>query len=482
MASTRAIDLSHHLSEEAKSRSNEQIKAAFKYFKDPNIVSLGGGLPLPDLFPFNSIEIDSLAPPFPHGIEGPPKSDSDKLKIKLEKYDLDHENDIPLSVSLQYGASFGHPTLNEFLKSHTQMIHHPKYEDWDLILTVGNTQGWDSTLRTFTQRGDTILAEKFTFSSAAECAKANGLTIVPVEVDLEGIIPEALDKQLQNWKGKRPNLLYTIPSGQNPTGSTLSSERRRAVYQLAKKYDFIIVEDEPYYFLQMETYSSRRAENNESKHLNKAEFLKSLVPSYLSLDEEGRVVRLDSFSKVLAPGSRVGWIIAQKGFTDKYLRQHDVTIQIACGFAQSIINGLLQRWGQDGYLQWLIELRRAYTRKRDLALDAVEKFIPKEVSQWIPPTAGMFFWIKFDATKHPLFYTKFNSSAEELELHIYNLAIKNGVLMIPGHWFLIRNNTQSLTSNTDIYFRGTFASVPEDKLSIGLERFGKVIKEEFELN
>lgn len=474
--SYEAKDLSHHLSVEAKSRQASQLKVAFKHFSDPNIISLGGGLPLPELFPFNSVSVDSLAPPFTRGIHVLPENDEEHLGIKIDKHGTQEHLDIPLSVSLQYGTSAGAPQLVNYIKEHTNLIHSPPYKDWDILLTVGNTQAWDSTLRTFTNRGDFILAEQFTFSAASECARSNGVTIVPVVVDLEGIIPSALEKQLENWKGPLPKLLYTIPTGQNPTGGNISFERRQAIYKLAQKYDFIIVEDEPYYFLQMESYVEK-ASRKEVGDISHDEFLKSLVKSYLSIDIEGRVVRLDSFSKVLAPGTRLGWIVTQTRLAERYLRQHEVSIQVASGFSQSIVNGLLQRWGQKGYIDWLIELRKSYTIKRDAAIDAVEAHIPKEVASWLPPSAGMFFWIKVDGSKHPDF-AKYKSNTDDLELAIYERALVNGVLMIPGHWFLIKDKS---IADSSLYFRGTFASVSKEKLAEGVSLFGKTLRQEFNL-
>lgn len=472
-----AKDLTHHLSIEAMSRQPSQLKVAFKHFHDPRIISLGGGLPLPELFPFNSVEVDSLAAPFKRGIDVLPEAEHEHLKIQIAKHQ-DDSSDIPLATSLQYGISSGAPQLVDFLKKHTEIIHDPAYQDWEIILTVGNTQAWDSTLRTFTNRGDTILSEEFTFSSASECARANGLNIVPVAVDLEGIIPEALEKQLENWTGPLPKLLYTIPTGQNPTGGNLSTERRQAIYKIAQKYDFIIVEDEPYYFLQMDEYTKDK-ESRSTHTPSHEEFKKSLVKSYISMDVDGRVVRLDSTSKVLAPGARVGWIVTQSKIAERYLRQHEVTIQVASGFSQSIINGLLQRWGQDGYLDWLIELRKSYTEKRDAAMDAVESYVPKQVAEWIPPTAGMFFWIKVDGSKHPEFASKYNSNTDELEMAIYERGIEYGVLMIPGHWFLIKGENSD--TGSDMFFRGTFASVSAEKLDEGLKLFGKVLTDEYKL-
>lgn len=484
-----AKDLSHHLSEEAKSRNPSNLKVAFKHFTDPRIISLGGGLPLPDLFPFSSIQVESLAPPFTNGIDIKPQSKEEELvyEIKKSKAEVTHEADYALENALQYGNSAGSDSLIEFLKEHTRTIHNPKYEDWDIVMSVGNTQAWDATLRNFTNRGDVILTEEFTFSSASETAHANGLKTVPVKIDLEGIVPEALEEQLSNWDtsiSPLPKLLYTIPTGQNPTGGTLSAERRKAVYKIAQKYDFIIIEDEPYYFLQMEEYKFGKPQSKEIPSHEK--FLEGLVSSYLSIDTEGRVVRLDSFSKVLAPGTRLGWIVAQSRFIERYLRQHEVTIQVASGFSQTILNGLLQRWGLAGYIDWLIQLRLNYTEKRNAALDAVEKYIPKEVCEWKAPSAGMFFWIQVDASKHPEYATKYDSDPSKVELAIYEHGIEEGILMIPGYWFVIEDlrkgaKIASRSGKKHMYFRGTFASVKREALDKGLKSFGEVLRKEFQI-
>lgn len=484
-----AKDLQYHLSEEAKSRQPSRLKVAFKHFSDPNIVSLGGGLPLPDLFPFNKVSIETLAPPFARGIDVLPESPEEALEINVQKSkaDIHHPSDIPLETALQYGSSAGNFQLIDFLKEHTKMIHNPQYADWDIVCTVGNTQAWDSTLRTFTNRGDSILAEEFTFSSASETAHANGLKIIPVAVDLEGIVPEKLNDLLSAWEGPMPKLLYTIPTGQNPTGGTISLERRKKVYEICKQYDILIVEDEPYYFLQMDEYKPNHTTEADLPPVPTCEeFIKELVPSYLSLDTDGRVIRLDSFSKVLAPGTRLGWIVTQERFIERYLRQHEVTIQVASGFSQALLNGLLHRWGHDGYISWLIQLRRNYTLKRNAALDSMEKYLSKEICEWIAPSAGMFFWVKVDASKNPNYDTpKFHKDPSEVEEHLYDEGIANGILMIPGHWFVIEDERKSVKvsrdGRKDMFFRGTFASVKPEALDTGLKRFGEVLRSDFKL-
>lgn len=482
-------DLSHLLSDESIRRQPSPLKTAFKYYADPNVVFLGGGLPMADYFPWNKITAHSPAAPFKNGIGAAPQTAEEGLvyEITKEKKLLERSGDVELARALQYGYTEGQKELNNYLKEHTELIHKLPYEDWDLILSVGNTEAWDSILRTFCNKDDTILVEEYTFPSALETANAQGITQFPVPIDAFGIIPEKLETILDNWVGKKPKLLYTIPTGHNPSGSSLSVERRKAIYKLAQKHDFIILEDEPYYFLQMEAYTedaSARAAHHVHSH---EDFVNALVTSFLHLDIEGRVIRLDSFSKVLAPGSRLGWIVAQNSLLERIVRLHEVSIQCPSGFSQTIINGLLQRWGQAGYLDWLIGLRAEYTHKRDVAIDAVNKYFPKEVSKFDPPVAGMFFTVNFDTSKHPDFATKYDSDPLKVENALYEAGLQEGCLMIPGSWFKSEGQTTPPQPPTPveesnwIFFRGTYAAVPLDKLSHGLEKFGLAAKKEFGL-
>lgn len=478
MTVAQSLDFSHLLSAEAKSRRPEPLKGAFEGLKNikHEVISLGGGLPVPDLFPFNNLHIDSLAAPFPRGINVVPESKEELLQYTISK-NANHDSfDIPLATSLQYGSSAGTPNLLGFIKEHTQNFHAPPYEDWDAILSLGNTQAWNACIRTFCDRGDVILAERYTFAPAVASAEGNGVNVVPVETDLEGIVPEAFEIQMANWTGPMPKLLYTIPTGQNPTGGTESVERRKAIYKIAQKYGFMIIEDEPYYFLQMDSNTSDKPTSTPTHE----DFMKSLVPSYLSLDTDGRVIRLDSYSKVIAPGSRLGWIVGQKRIIERVLLQHETTIQVTSGFSQTIINGLLHRWGQKGYVDWLIQLRKTYTHKRNVALNAIEEYIPHEIATWETPSAGMFFWIKIDGTKHPEFVSKLNSDPEALERKLFDSGIEQGTLLVPGHWFLVKEKGYS-SKDGAAYFRGTFASAPDDQLKVGIKKFGDMLRGEFKL-
>lgn len=452
------------------------------HFTNPKICSLGGGLPLPDLFPYDKVSAKALAAPFNEGIDKDILEAKDTIDIEVYKKDVEEFDDINLSISLQYGQSHGNVLLREYIKEHTRRVHHVGYDDWDVVLTIGNTYGLDATVRTFVNPGEPVLVEEFSFSSALECMRANGAIPVGVKMDLDGIIPEVLETQLANWVGPKPKYLYTIPTGQNPTGSTLSPERRQAIYKIAQKYDFLIVEDEPYYYLQMPVYEKGA---KHEQHLDREGLIKSLAPSFLDYDVDGRVVRLDSFSKVLAPGTRIGWIVANKMFLERYLRLLESTCQVPSGFSQSLVYGLLTRWGQDGYLDWLIKLREFYTKKRDVTCDAIYQELPAGKYELVPPTSGMFFWLKIDARRFKD-YEKYNGDAKAIEMKLYELGVENGVFLVPGHWFFAPDNTdppqpraveESEDDKNAMFFRGTFASVPDDKLVLAIQRWAKTMNE-----
>lgn len=246
-----------------------------------------------------------------------------------------------------------------------------------------------------TERGDYILLEEYTFSSAAETAFPLGLKGAPIKMDEQGLQAESMDEVLSNWDeaargARKPFVLYTIATGQNPTGATQSGERRKAIYKVAQKHDVIIVEDEPYYFLQMQPYTDADG-SLPPPPATHDEFIQSLIPSYLSMDVDGRVLRLESFSKVVSPGSRVGWIVGCEQLIERFIRNCEVSAQNPSGISQIVLFKLLdEHWGHSGYLDWLINMRMQYTNRRNSLVGACEKFLPTEIAHWVPPAAGMF--------------------------------------------------------------------------------------------
>jgi len=192
------------------------------------------------------------------------------------------------------------------------------------------------------------------------------------------------------------------------------------------------------------------------------------------MDVDGRVLRLDSFSKVISPGSRVGWITASEQIVERFIRHSECSTQNPSGFAQIILFKLLdETWGHAGYLDWLINLRLEYTKRRDVILHACENFLPREVASWNPPMAGMFHWITIDWTKHPHASTK---TILQIEDEIFQAAVGAGVLCSKGSWFLAEGG-----SGKKMFFRATFAAASSSDITEATRRFGEALRAAFAL-
>ncbi|KAF2146858.1 uncharacterized protein K452DRAFT_283059 [Aplosporella prunicola CBS 121167] len=467
----------HRFSAESASRKGNSLKQAAKFLSKPGIISLGGGLPSSEYFPFDSLDL--TVPTV--GKYSEAEVHAEGARLHAGKHDLAQDKSIfDIATAFNYGQGSGSAQLLRWVTEHTEIVHNPPYADWQCTLTVGSTSALDMALRMFTQPGDYILSEEYTFATAVETAAPLNVKVAGVKMDEQGMLPESLDDVLTNWDSaarggaRKPFLVYTVPSGQNPTGATQGTERRKAIYKVAQKHDLYILEDEPYYFLQMEPYAGPGAPA-PAPPASHDEFLKTLVPSLLSMDTDGRVMRLDSFSKVVSPGSRVGWITASEQVVARYKKHADVSTQGPSGMSQLILFKLLdEHWGHPGYLEWLIHIRKEYTQRRDVILDACEKYLPKDVVSWKPPMAGMFHWLKIEWQKHPHAHEK---SIPELEEEIFLASIDHGALVMRGSWFYAENDI----AHDTMYFRATYAAAPFDKIQEAIRRFGEALRESFKL-
>jgi aromatic amino acid aminotransferase I len=387
-----------HLSKESLSRPLCILKQAAGYINNPDMVSLGGGLPSSECFPFYDW---SFRVPMPHDFPSKDSASADcptTQTVSIGKHDVKAGiSEYDLSIALNYGQATGSPQMMRFITEHTELVYNPPYADWKVCPTVGSTGALEQTIRMLCdrERGDTILTEEYSFSTALETFLPQGIKPVGVQMDDEGLLPDSMDEILSSWDEKargcrKPHVLYTIPSGQNPTGATQSLQRRRSIYAVCQKHDIFIIEDEPYYFIQMPPYQGKKIDGPEVSE-DVETFLAGLVPSYLSLDVDGRVLRMDSFSKVLVPGSRLGWVTASAQIIERFIRHAEVANQGPSGVSQIMLWKLLdETWGHEGYLKWLISLKNSYTKKRDMLLAACDKYLPKSVVSWSPPTTGMF--------------------------------------------------------------------------------------------
>ncbi|KAJ0415672.1 pyridoxal phosphate-dependent transferase [Aspergillus carlsbadensis] len=536
------LDLSHHFSYTTKQRAPSAVKGFYKYFSIPGIANLAGGLPNASYFPYDTLEASAAHsqrfPTVPGGRKNKEPHPSDRLTIPKESPSAIQKK-IDLTTALQYGTVDGLPPLATFVNQFAREHLHPNvpYADGPAtILNAGSTDGFAKAIETFTNTWNLdrdwahlrqgVLCEEFVYMNAIQTVQPRGLNIAPVAIDAEGMLPHGpggLLDVLQNWdyrKGRRPHLMYTITIGQNPTGGTLSVERRKEIYAICQEFDVIIVEDDPYWNLQYPSAQEMQAKYRntviDKKHLLKRnynaggnssgyEFLDSLVPSYLSIDTDGRVVRLDTFSKTIAPGCRLGWITAQPAVIERISRITETSTQQPSGFVQAMVADLIlgqqvddesvssrskektpkEGWQMDGWVRWLEGLRAGYEHRMqqmcarleegqyttvDAESNAAElSLTADEASSWEIldkvqmydfswPTGGMFIWLKVCYDTHPL-RQKYAPERLAKAMWVHFTHKPHLCLLGPGAMFSPTDESQRRGWQ---YLRLCFAAMPED--------------------
>lgn len=290
----------------------------------------------------------------------------------------------------------------------------------------------------------------------------------------------------------------------------MGATRKKDIYDICVEFDLLVVEDDPYYFLQQDAYvpkASRLSAPSSTSSSTKGDsdsdadaYIAKLAPSYLKFDYQGRVIRLDTFSKTIAPGSRLGWFTCNKLFAERLERQGECSTQAPCGFGQSFVAQLLtKQWGFGGYVRWLRGLRAEYTMRRDIFVDALcnefavsqsyaaqgvwagctafvarprpqltsgrsnleyadEKhaFGTKPLFSFVPPSAGMFVWLRIHFENHPAF-TGEPADTAKLEEKLWTLIADAGVLIGPGTYFAATPDIQA-ASPLEGHFRIAFSN------------------------
>ncbi|WBW71029.1 aromatic aminotransferase [Schizosaccharomyces osmophilus] len=474
----------HHLSREARARGKGpfQMLDRIKCNTDIDLISFSGGIPHPSKFALRRLSV--RFPELGCFHEGAGNSYPKEADVSYDLGRDENENGLDFEGALQYGQCQGIPELVNFIKEHVKLAHSPPYKEWEIKLTNGNTIGLEYCLRLLINYGDPVLIEKYTYPAAITAMSPLGVNFISIDMDGEGMLPESLQEIMENWdpsKGSRPRILYTIPTGQNPTGSTLSIDRRKKIMVLAQKYDIIIIEDEPYYFLQMDSYNGSTLEEGNQKQDSMqnstvlSSFVKKLVPSFLKLDVEGRVLRIDSFSKLIAPGSRLGWITGNQLFIDRITRAAEVSTESPSGISQVTLFAILNHWKQEGFFLWLQELQRTYTIRRNALLESANKHLPKSICSYKAPKAGLFLWVEINKDRY-LFDSK-NKSVSDIELEIFEALLQKGVKPICGQLFMAYPD-----KNDQIFFRFAYSIAPVDKFEMGLQRFASTLKDYFKFD
>jgi 2-aminoadipate transaminase len=328
--------------------------------------------------------------------------------------------------ALAYGEQKGYEPLRELIAERVAQRGMMTSAD-NILITGGATQGLDIAARVFVEEGDAIIVELPTFLGAIEIFELYGVQIVGVAGDEHGMDMSQLAATLDAYPNTK--VIYTIPTFQNPSGTTMPLDRRERMLELANRHNVAIFEDDPYGELQ---YSG------ENVHPIRA------------LDN--RVLHFGTFSKTIAPGIRTGYIIAPDDIIGTLLSVREVT-DIS---NDRIMMRTVYHTAKDFLDGHVAQARELYKARRDAMLEALDEHMPEGV-RWSKPDGGFFVWITLpDDVRH---HTLFDDAA------------KNGVIFFPGKWF----DPNKQMENT---VRLSFSTVPEERIRLGIERLGKTLRDE----
>jgi len=391
------VNFDRYFSRDANSFRPSAIRAFAKLINDPNIISFAGGVPNPETFPAERIAV--LA-----------------AQVVRERR----------HVALQYGPTRGLPRLCPAI-AEIMRERGVACTAEDVLTTTGSQQALDLIAHTLLDPGDVVAVELPTYIGGSASFFARSAELAGVAQDDDGVVPESLRELASK---RRIKLLYTIPNFQNPSGRLMTQARRDAVLQLAEEFDFLVIEDDPY---------------GELVYVDGAD-----TTAMKSRDTTGRVLYLGSFSKVLAPGLRCGWIVAAKPL----LARLEIAKQAAdlCSgmLDQSIVDELIA----NGELAPQIERVRAFYRgKRGVLIEELERHFSGR-AQWTSADGGLFTFVTMNDGV---------DTASRL-----NDAVANGVAYIPGGPFFVDGSG----ANT---MRLTFAKESDDRIREGVARLARVL-------
>ena len=339
------------------------IREIFKVIAQPGMISFAGGNPAPDALP-------------------------DALVSELSRYVLEQDG----KAILQYGATEGYRPFVESLKAYVSKqlgVEIPA-----VLPVTGSTQAMDLLCKALIDPGDTVLVENPSFLGNLQCLKLYQANLVPVESDDQGLLPDDLEKKIQQY---HPKLLYTIPTFQNPTGKSLPEDRRKAVAELANKYGMVVAEDDPYRDLR---------------------YRGTAAPSIKSFDENGWVMFLGSFSKIISPGLRVGYIAGNADIIRKCTVGKQSTDVHTSNLNQAIVDQFLRR---DLLPEHIRTICAGYGAKMNRMLSSLESF-PAGV-RFTRPEGGLFIWAELP---------------EKIDaVSMLSKAVERKVAYVPGTYFCV---------------------------------------------
>ncbi|GAA5828148.1 hypothetical protein JCM11251_002612 [Rhodosporidiobolus azoricus] len=395
---------SYFISELGKRWEPSAIRGLFPLEKIPGMVSLLAGKPNSATFPFSSIKVE-LKPVIP----GDPTE-----TLTVESAALDE--------GLQYGPTAGLGGLVKWLENLQEIRHKRAKVDgedaWKVSVGSGSQDLINKAFHSLVNDDDCVLLETPVYSGTLGLLNQHKVNLIEVPVDTSGLDPDALEDILANWKtkfpGKRfPKLLYTIPTGSNPTGCTAPLDRRLRVLSLVRQYNLLLLEDDAYHYLSFDP--------------------ENIVPSYFELEgrnggETGRVIRFDSFSKILSSGMRLGFVTGAQPIIDIIdLNTANTNLQPA-STTQAMVLVLLNKWGLDGFLAHTRRVAAFYKEKRDMFEAVAHKYLDG-LATWVSPQAGMFLFLNLHLNPDGSW------EGGDSDALISTTARDKGVLCVPGSGF-----------------------------------------------
>ena len=390
------------------------IRELLKVTQKPDIISFGGGLPAADVFPVQRFEEACRKVLAEHGPQ-----------------------------ALQYGTTEGYQPLREMIARNIARYGILASAE-NVLITSGSQQALDLIGKMLINRGDRILVEAPTYLGALQAFNVYGAQYVPVPVDSDGLQTEHLDTSLRAG----PKFMYLLPNFQNPSGVTLSEGRRHQLILLADKYGIPIVEDDPYGQLRY-----------EGEHITP---LVVLDRENLQRDNGftlGNVIYLSTFSKTLAPGIRLAWIVAPEDVISKLVQFKQAADLHTSTFNQYVAYEV----ASDGFLDQHIKMiRQVYRERRDTMLQALHQYFPPEVT-WTHPQGGLFLWVTLPAG------TDYQA--------LFRAALAENVAFVPGDCFYASNDGEG-----GRHMRLNFSHCQPDRIQEGIRRLSIAVKMQLRSN
>jgi 2-aminoadipate transaminase len=395
----------HRYAQRTQRMKSSAIRELLKLTEQPDVISFAGGMPAPEVFPVEEI-----------------REACDKVLREQG------------GLALQYGSTEGYLPLREMIARHTAHIGIEVTPE-NILITSGSQQALDLLGKIFVNRGDRVLVESPTYLGALQALNAYGAEYISVRSDDDGMVTDELVGAFRAG----PKFIYVLPNFQNPTGVTLSLERRKKLVQLADHYGVPIIEDDPYGQLRFEGH-----------HLPAVEVLDCQYRP-VNGGYSGNVIYLSTFSKILAPGLRLAWVIAPTEVIHKLtLAKQGADLHTAT-FNQIVAYEV----GRGGFLdKYVKHINDVYRERRDTMMDALEEHMPEGV-RWTHPQGGLFLWATLPEYMN----------ADEM----FAEAVAKKVAFVPGGSF----HPNGGGKNT---MRLNFSYEKPEKINEGIGRLAMVIK------